>query len=424
MGAEEKSIAIVGGGASGLAAAIGAVWAWRAQGNDPAALTVRVFEADERVGRSILATGNGRCNFSNARPTADRYHNGSFMMEALRQLDERSADIPPLAQHDFAADRTPVMRFFSSLGLAWREDEEGRLWPLTNKASSVLDVLRNCCAANGVEERCGCRVVKLVPPNGDTGRFTLYLEDGRLERADAVILAVGHHGVAQLLPEGVVVLPYQPVLGPLAVKERWVRKLENIRVRCGLALQRNGAETAREVGELQFRKYGISGICVFNLSRHANPGDIIAIDFLPETAEAECVGFLRERLRQLEGSLGEVPNWGRFLDGLLLPRVAEVLLDAAGINPDQVVFPEDLPRFAPLLKALPLTVTGIADKAQCQVCRGGIAVTEVDPSTMQLRRQPGLFATGEALDIDADCGGYNLTAAWTTALLAGVSAVR
>jgi len=223
---EAKTAAIIGGGAAGLAAAVAAAEAARAAG---AAVAVVVYEASDRVGRSILATGNGRCNFSNARPDAALYRHGDFVAAAWEALEAKGAG----AEGDGAADPGPanaVLRFFADHGLLWREEGEGRLYPLANNATSVLDCLRASCAALGVEERCGFSVAAVEPPRGPGRPFTLRLADGRFERADAVIVAVGGAVARNLLPEGLPFVEPVPTLGPLATETRWCRPLDNIRV--------------------------------------------------------------------------------------------------------------------------------------------------------------------------------------------------
>ena len=164
-------LAIIGGGAAGLAAAVTAACELRMLGVPG---DVAVYEADERVGRSILATGNGRCNFSNARIDAGAYRNAAFVGSALGAL---------------TAGSDPVHAFFADLGLVWREEGEGRLYPLANKATSVLDVLRAAAADFGVREACGRRAVRLDVPDRPGGRFHIRFADGTVGHADAVVLA-------------------------------------------------------------------------------------------------------------------------------------------------------------------------------------------------------------------------------------------
>lgn len=435
-----ETIAIIGGGAAGLAAAVAAGEAARARG---CAVRVVVYEASDRVGRSILATGNGRCNFSNAVVDAARYRNGAFVAAALEALEEAAgAADAPAPEAGAAADgaagaaagasgaagagagsSNAVLRFFADHGLLWRRESEGRLYPLANKATSVLDVLRAAAAAVGAQERCGIAVAAVEPPRGAGRPFTLRLADGRLERAAAVIVAVGGALPAGLLPAELPVAPPQPTLGPLATEARWCRRLDNIRVRGVLELRRDDALRAREPGEVMFRKYGVSGIAAFNLSRLAQPGDVLAVDFVPAVEAAAMADFLRERCCRLDAVLGRAATWDDMLCGMVLGPVAEVLLDAAGLCGGAPVATGEVPAMAAVLKGLRLPVTGLGDPRQCQVHRGGLQVSAVDAATCAVVAAPGLFVVGEALDVDAPCGGYNLHWAWASGLLAGRAAV-
>ncbi len=451
-------IAIVGGGAAGLAAAIAAAEAC-ARAGCPA--RVAVYEADERVGRSILATGNGRCNFSNAHPDPALYHNAAHVAAALaafeeRACSERAADdacgggalgAAPCAAGAAGAPRAAgaeeegapdaqraargvswpvaangVQAFFADHGLCWREESEGRLYPLPNKATAVLDVLRAAAAAAGAEERCGTAVEAVEPARRAGSPLTLRLADGRLERADAVIVAAGGSVARTLMPEGVPFRDPEPTLGPLATDTRLVRQLDNIRVRGALELWRGGARAAREEGEVMFRKYGVSGIAAFNLSRLARPGDELAVDFLPAVGARDAAAFLTARARRLAVTFGGPVTCEDVLRGLVLAPVGHVLCQAAGLRGEEALDEAAAEVLAPVLKGLRLTVRGLGDVRQCQVCRGGVAAEAVDPRTGACRAVPGLYVAGEALDVDAPCGGYNLHWAWASGLLAGWSA--
>ncbi len=397
-------LAIIGGGAAGLAAAVTAARELRMLGVPG---DVAVYEADERVGRSILATGNGRCNFSNARIDAGAYRNAAFVGSALGAL---------------TAGSDPVHAFFADLGLVWREEGEGRLYPLANKATSVLDVLRAAAADFGVREACGRRAVRLDVPDHPGGRFHIRFADGTVGHADAVVLATGGRTARELLPESIGFAAARPVLGPLRTATDVVRHLNNLRVRCAVTLAGpDGAPKARETGELLFRDYGVSGIAVFNLSRFAEPGDRLLVDLLPQMPEGDCAGFLHARRRRLSAD-GRPLSREAFLRGMLLPAVARAVLEEAGLAPGAPLAKCDVPALAAALKAFPLEVRGIGDERQCQVRRGGADVAAFDPRTLEARAVPGLHVVGEALDVDAPCGGYNLHWAWASGILAGRAA--
>ena len=431
-----KKLAIIGGGAAGLAAAIAAGKVLRASGGADAAITV--YEAADRVGKSILVTGNGRCNFTNARLDMWRYHNADFVKAVYAALDARTyaPGVPDGPQKEEGFN--PVTDLFEELGMDWWQEQDGRRFPLANKASVVVDVLRAGAAAYGVTEACSCAVSSVEPPREQGKPYTLRMADGRFERADAVIVACGGRALQNVdlsAFDGLRILAQQPMLGPLRVSEEYipvVRALDNIRVKCNVMLMRAEDEHTMgcigcESGELLFRKYGVSGICVFNLSRIAQPGDELNVDFFDLGNPEWGADAIQRRARTAQELLGRTPTCADVLRGFVLPRVAEAVLKPIGISPDDLCAPDDEQMVSTLgtrLTFFSLEVAGIGDPALCQVRRGGIDAACVDEQTLEVGGQPGLFAVGEALDVDGPCGGYNLHWAWSSGLLAGQCAMR
>ena len=425
MMARMKRLVVIGGGAAGLTAAVAA-----ARAADGGALEVVVLEADERAGRSILATGNGRCNFSNAHIDAGAYRNAGFVAEALGELRARGerrarAGSGPAAAHTDGGDDDPVRGFFADVGLAWREEAEGRLYPAANKASSVLDVLRAAAADVGVRTLCNRRVVRIDAPTHAGERLHLRCADGAVEHADAVVVTVGGRGIDALeLPCGLEKLPTEPTLGPLRTENALTKRLNNLRVRCTATLEdAQGRCKARERGEVLFRDYGVSGIAVFNLSRFARPGDAVCLNLLEGASLVEARELLSERRARL-ATLARELTYERLLCGLVLPQLAEELARCAGLRPSDRATDEGADALAGALVRLPLAVRGPGDARQCQVRRGGLAVEGFDARSLRAHALPGLYAAGEALDVDGPCGGYNLHWAWASGLLAGESAAR
>ena len=524
-----NTLAIIGGGAAGLACAVEAA---RCANRRGVPLQVCVYEADEKVGRSILRSGNGRCNFSNARirawdseQLAETYNNGAFVARVLQELERTAAEVAgapalagvvgsaapaeatapaaapaalvaPAAAPDVTGDagaadaaasagvagsaapaasaedpfgnvENQVLAFFRSLGLAWREEGEGRLYPYANKAQSLLDVLRGALAALGVQLRLEAPVAAVEPPRESGGAVTLRMADGSFQRAGQVVVAVGGTVAQGLLGAAAEFVPTRPVLGPLAalpafeehaqagdaaraeqpaakkrVKGKGKRKqadaaaqpaspvlnsLDNIRVRCRISLMRPDAEgrfvpVAEEQGEVLFRKYGLSGIAVFNLSRFARPGDRLLVDLAPGASVSQVADWVSGRWS------GAQPDGVRLgaqaaLQGFLLPNVARAVCKAAGVHPEAAAGPREAQQLAQAAKALAFCVQGIGDARQCQVRRGGVNVAQVSPRTLQLEGAPSIRVVGEALDVDASCGGYNLHWAWASGLLAARCAV-
>jgi predicted Rossmann fold flavoprotein len=396
--------AIIGGGASGLAAAIEC-----GRGGVQAV----IFEANEHVGKPILATGNGRCNLSNTDIYADDYNRPAFVQQAMNAL-------PP----------EDVQLAFADAGLLCISDDAGRIFPYSNKAATVVDILRLCAREAGVEERCGVRVSS-VEPDGDGWRVVL--EDGTSERFDAVVVAVGGRPPRHLLPEDIEMKKCRPMLTALTTETELIRGLSGIRVRARVYTDEDaedlseawmdvvdpkrdeGAHVHEEYGEVLFRDYGISGIAVFDMSRYVHPGQMVFLDVLPDMEPQEKVDFIyQQALAHPTRTAAEI------MGGLMPSRVARAIVKAAGLNPDDVIMAEqEATVLAMVSESFGLKVTGVADPKKSQVTRGGYAVKQFDPRTMECKAHPGLYVTGEALDIDGRCGGYNLHWAWTSGMLAG-----
>ncbi len=383
----EPHVVIIGGGASGIAAAITAA----EQG-----ARVDLVEKRDRLGHSILVSGNGRCNWSNERLEAEAYMNARFVDEAF------SACAPGY-----------VWDWFSRLGLCALTEADGRMYPQTNKASSVLDILRFRLDELSVNPLLRAFAVRI---ESERGGYAIHLDDGRVLSCDAAIVALGGRGASQILPRGCRFVDSRPRLCPLQTDREAVRGLDGIRARASLSLVRDGRLQCAEQGELQFRSSGVSGIAAFNVSRFAQKGDTLLIDFLPALSKEELAENLRTRSVRFPGRDAE-----RLLAGVVLPQVARAIIRQAGLRGCDRPDDAQLGRIARCLKGYSLCVAGF-DEKKAQVVQGGLDVREVDPCRMELRRHARLHVTGEALDVDGPCGGYNLHWAWTSGIIAGLAA--
>ncbi len=386
------TVLVIGGGAAGLSAAIAAA---------RLGAQVTLLEAGARVGRKILASGNGRCNLSNTSVSPEAYNRPEFVG-------------PVLAGYSWEG----IREFFARMGLLTYSDEEGRIYPATNAAGSVLDVMRLECSHLGVDERCRFEVASLAQAPG-LGGFEVSSLDGERLGADAVVVTTG--GGSSLLAEfGHATVACAPVLGPIKTDPAPIRGLSGVRVKCAASiLDVDGKVLATESGELLFRDYGVSGIMTFDLSRFLEQGRTLSIDFFPGVDAIELGAMLRERCAALRWRTADT-----FFDGMLQPRVAHAVLRAAGIGPATPVGELHCERLVPLLKDFRLPVMGIGDTKQAQVTRGGASTADVDAATLESRLVGGLFVAGEVLDVDGRCGGYNLHWAWASGIAAGESAAR
>lgn len=406
-------IAIIGAGASGLAAALSVCEAARRERDPQPALTL--YERSDKVGRSILRSGNGRCNFSNASLNVDRFHNAAFVADALA-----SPVLADAAGNDDACN--PVVSFFARHGLVSREEAEGRLYPLSNKASTIVDIFRLYLSAYNVPVELDAALERIEPPREEGGHFTLRHRSGRISRAKRLIVCTGASddgfGLEDMLP----FTTPTPLLGPLRTDTTFAKPLDNIRLRGTVTLKRNGDTLVKESGEVMFRKYGVSGIAVFNLSRFAKRGDTISIDCLPRYDHDQLTHLFMVRRDDFE-TLTDRPCTNQIaLVGMVLPLVADQILRRAGLAGEDILTDEGIARMVPLLKSFDLIVSGMGPSDQCQVNRGGFAVSALNPQTLETRAIRGLYLAGEALDVDGPCGGYNLTWAFASGLIAGASA--
>ena len=396
---KQNNVLIIGGGASGLAAAIVAARSGAA---------VTLLEKNDRVGKKLLLTGNGRCNLGNLNASPASYQGDPALLDAVLS-----------AFGDTEA-------FFASLGVLCRPDEAGRLYPASNAASAVLDALRLECARLGVETVCGFRAASL---RREAGGFLLTAEDGRKLRTERVILAFGGKAAPKLgtdgsafsllTPFGVSPTRLLPALCPLRCAAPELRALKGLRAAARVRAFRGGRFVGESRGEVQFGDGALSGICVFDLAA-AEP-DELRLDLLPELTEAEAGVRIRAALRLRSAAPLEDGLTGLFhkrLGLLLLKRAASVPL----FSPCSALSEAETEKLTRLAKSLSFPVSG-GDWEKAQTTRGGIPA-EVLTEALELRRLPGVFLCGEAVDVSAPCGGYNLNWAWASGRMAAAAAVE
>ena len=405
-------IAILGAGAAGLMAAIAA----RRTG-----ARIAVLEKNEYAGRKLYATGNGRCNVLNRTAAAEDYRSGEEHAAAF------AADV--FAQCGPAQLQT----IFESLGLDTVEEGEGRLYPRSLQAASVVRALER--GAFGKIPDCGdsaeliCGFEAKEARRDPDGSFCVTAADGRDIKARRLLLASGGKAGIQYGCDGRglkiaeslghrIVRPIPALTGFVCEETDVLEKLAGVRVRgtVGLYAQQTGGAPvllSKDTGEIQFNKDSVSGICVMNVSgyyrRRGGEKFFLSLDVLPELDETA----LAEKLAQRKASLGDY-----FLDALLPEKLAAAVMELAekeGQTPGSI---------ARLLKTLSFTPVASKGWKDAHTTSGGIALDEIDPGTMGSKLVPGLNAAGEALDVDGPCGGYSLTWAFASGWIAGQNAAR
>ena len=390
---KQRRVCVIGGGASGLIAAIFAA-------REGALVTL--LEQNERLGKKLLATGNGRCNLTNTYQDPGCYH-GEHPEFALSVFQTYSME--------------QTVSFFSELGI-YIKNRNGYLYPASNQASSVLEVLEQEARYRKVKIKLQENAKEIVPGKPD-GSWIVKTKTWQYE-ADAVIIACGSPaseiegaGSAGYVLAGrlghKIVKPL-PALVPLVCKGNFFSKWAGVRTDAQITLLAKGEPLAREKGEVQLTEYGISGIPVFQISGRAlrllDQGILVSVilDFMPDFTEQELLAFLKKRMdncpyKTIKDSL----------TGLFPKKLISVLTDK---NPN-------LEQLTNRIKNLELPVKEGRSLAQAQVCQGGVSTEQIHPVSMESRICPGIYFSGEVVDIDGICGGYNLQWAWSSGALAG-----
>ena len=408
-----RKVAVVGGGAAGMMAAVQVAYA---------GARVTVYERNDRVGKKILSTGNGKCNFSNEDMRAACYYgSGAGYVDGFYK------------QFGVAETKT----FFRELGMRIK-DRNGYLYPASEQAATVLDVLRYEMERLGIEICAGCRVTGIDGPGNPGYRLTLETETAAYKKRtyDAVILACGGRaapktgsdgtGLAMAKRLGHRIVPTVPALTALRCGETFWKQVAGVRCEARLMLYIDGNEVSSMQGELQLTDYGISGIPVFQFSRIAayalqeGRPVTVKIDLMPDPGAADTQeAFWAQRWERQKGQSME-----QFVTGTVNKKVGLLLLKLAGIRETETVCEIEGARrrkLEQLFHAFEVTVKGTNSFEQAQVCAGGVDFAEVTDRLESVRR-PGLFFAGEMLDIDGICGGYNLQWAWSSGAVAGRAA--
>lgn len=397
MRRDKFDVIIIGGGAAGLFLAA----------QLPSGISVALIESNDRVGKKLLATGNGKCNLTNLDMNIVHYNKPNIVEDFLDRFDA----------HDTIAA-------FEKMGLVTKVIDK-RVYPYSECASSVLDVLRRAVERNGVQ------IFTSHFANFIENYNDIFTVSGVVKRegkpneafkytADNIILATGspatfgRDSTSLYTAFGHTVRQMTPALVPIKTDKEPIKGLQGVRVKAGVRIGYR-----YEVGEVLFKDFGISGIAVFNMSGEiargrAHAGDMLSIDFMPEYSRAEVEDILRRRNSNL--------TVGELLLGTFHSKVQDRIIHAADcVSDDKAV--SKIGAIAAAIKSYKLVIEGLGDASLAQVMSGGLNPREFDSDLMSLKVK-GAYAVGEALDIDGDCGGYNLQWAWSSAKAVAVAIAK
>ena len=397
-----RKVAIIGAGAAGMTAAITAA----SNGAE-----VVVLEHMDRVGKKILSTGNGRCNFTNTYQDRSCYHsdNESFPWKIIEKFNAEQ-----------------IIKLFEELGV-YAKNRNGYMYPYSDQASSVTEALKMELERLQIDVRLQTECTDIFPRKKG---FTLQIvKDGKKGKiyADHVILCTGSRAFPASGSDGsgydLAKKLGHKIIPVLRCEEKFFKSIAGVRVQGTVSIWSENQCLAKDTGELQLTNYGISGIPVFQVSRYAaialyKKKKVQAIlDFMPEFSEDELEKFLIKRAKMRPYKRAD-----QFFTGLSNKKLSDLWVKEAGISKEKKVgvFAEkEIQQLVRLIKNFKVIVTETNSYEQAQVCRGGIDTKDVHPDTLESRYVPGLYFAGEILDVDGMCGGYNLTWAWASGAVSG-----
>lgn len=430
-----SEIVVIGGGAAGMCAAIVAA---RMGGE------VTLLEQNTELGKKILATGNGRCNYTNMDMDREYFYSSTSQIIEPRKISFDDSSIKDIVEgtgeytcgpdflegflEDFPTDR--ILKFFSDLGISPRE-RDGYVYPFNDQATAIREALAGELFRLGVKVVCGCSVDSI---SIDESQYTINTKQG-IYTTNKCILATGgnsglspkteHRGYDLIANTKHHLVPMIPALTGLKCEERFFKRLSGVRSDATVSIYIDGKNLGSDTGEVQLTDYGISGIPVFQISRFAGLGlqqekEVTAtLDFVPHMNMEEFIEFLTHRKELFEGS-----KFKLFLNGLFKEKLGLFLMEESGFTlSTQVsdITKEELKNFGKICKNLTVKVIGINDYSKSQVTAGGVPLTEI-ADTFESKLHKGLYLVGEVLDVDGICGGYNLHFAWGSGIHAGLHA--
>lgn len=407
---DRKKVVVVGGGASGIMAAITA----RREG-----ASVTILEKNPRIGKKILATGNGRCNFTNINADLKCYYgnNPKFAESALSQ---------------FPVSRT--IKFFEELGIAHKVENSGKVFPMSDQASSFLDVFLYELDELGIEVVCDANVRKIVPGKDN---FRLQLDNGETYTAHRVILAAGGkampssgsdgNGFELAKSLGHRITDVFPALVQIMLDGDFYKRIDGVKFVGTAEIIHNNKSIIKDCGDILFTNYGVSGPPILQISRKAGEfllkgqEAFVKISIIDTMTKDEVLELIDKRFRTAPEKSVEFS-----LVGLINKRLIPVILTEAGIRdlklPVRDLSLKEKESIAEILTDWRIKIRGTKGWTSAQVTAGGVETRDINPSTMESKIVKGLYFSGEIMDIDGQCGGFNLQWAWSSGFVAGKNA--
>lgn len=402
-----RHVAVIGGGAAGMMAAITAA---------REGVKVTILEHKDRIGKKILSTGNGRCNFTNTyqTPACYRSDNRDFAWNIIQK---------------FNVEKT--ISFFKELGI-YPKDRNGYLYPYSDQAAAILEVLQIEIAKLDICVMTEINVLDIQPVK----RGIRVTTDKKTITVDSVILACGSkaapvtgsdgsgYQLAKLLGHRIV--PVLPALVQLRCAEKFYKSISGVRVQGTVEIYADDISLASDTGEIQLTNYGISGIPVFQVSRYAakaiyqKQSVTAVLNFMPDMNKDEFLSFLQERI-----TLCPHKTLDEFFTGIFPKKLCELWIRLSRLPKEMRASDlsgEQLEKLVLLIQHLRTHITETNAFEQAQICCGGVDTTEINPDTLESNYVPGIYFAGELLDVDGICGGYNLQWAWSSGFVAGKEA--
>ena len=394
-------IIIIGAGASGLVCAIESAKRGK---------RVLILEKNSKIGKKLLATGNGRCNITNQQPIPKRFHsqNRKFVTQVLDGYNYQS-----------------IKQFFRTIGLELIEAKEGKVFPMSLQASSVVELLSYRCQELGVTILCDSRVQQIRLHNR---LYQIVYSNGKVE-AKKLVIATGHQSAPQLggVIDGVVfaqklghnIIKSYPSLVQLSSSMPKLKYLAGVKTNSRVKFG-----DIEIVGDILFTNYGISGLAILDISRfvierlNKQKEVVLVLDLMPKLTEEQLFSILKKSL--IKKSQKPIDIWLQgFINKKLIPFILEPLKLKSKTIDSLILDTNQLTKIVKQIKSFEFIVDGSRGFRGCEVVMGGVDTNQINPKTMESKIQKGLYLLGEVLDVDGDRGGFNLHFAWISGIRAG-----